>query len=891
MSVFISELRFEHHRENLGVGEAKPRLSWKFSGSVLDWIQESYEIEIERPYALETRKQTYTVKSAESVLVPWPCDPLQSGEAAAVRVRSFGNGAQTPWSDVGQVEAGLLKPEDWTCSLIETSHVIDPNKSHSPTLFRRSFFVSQNLSRARLYITAHGIYEVEINGIKASDHVLAPGWTVYNREVTYQTLDVSELLRPDSENVVGVHVAEGWYCGRIGFEGGRHNIWGSRLGVIAQMAIFYDDNTRQNIGSDSLWSYHSSHILSASLYDGETCDLSLAQPKWSSATFDASAWNGVAALPNDARRLRAPDGPPIRATEKLPAISVTKSPSGKTIVDFGQNLVGCVRLKIPRGPPLHKITMVHTEVLENGECATRPLRLAKATDTLILPQDVSEDETYWQPRFTFHGFRYMELNNWPQDFIDPADFSAVVIHTDMKRTATFKCSNPLLNRLHENVVWSMRGNFVGVPTDCPQRDERLGWTGDIQAFAPTATFLYDCQGMLKSWLRNLAVEQKAGGNGALPFFSPNVMQIPTIPVAIWGDAAIFVPWDMYLASGDKSILSLQKDSMLDWIDKGIPRNEQGLWGPTLVQLGDWLDPIAPPDRPGHGSTDAELVANAFLIKITDLMSAIFEALDETAKASSYAAQATALRAAFAAEYVTTTGRLVSDSQTALALAIYFSLLPSPEQEKHAAMRLEQLIRVRSRFKIATGFAGTPILGHALSKVGKSELFYRMLMNTKAPSWLYPVTMGATTIWERWDSMLADGRINPGEMTSFNHYALGAVADWIHTRIGGIQALTPGWKKFRIAPVPGGRLECASITFESPYGTVKSEWMVKAQNLILQVQVPPNTTAEVILPGQLEVKLIGSGLHEFSTVYVEPERPTLPKPLPFTTEDDDPNSLT
>lgn len=592
---------------------------------------------------------------------------------------------------------------------------------------------------------------------------------------------------------------------------------------------------------------------------------------------------------HDARLLRAPDGPPIRSTETLPVLNIIKSPSGKKILDFGQNLVGHVRIKIPEGGKGHAIRLVHTEVLEHGECATRPLRKAKATDTLILSGKTPSAQ-WWEPRFTFHGFRYVELNGWPQLEIDPTHFVAVVIHTDMKKTSSFESSNPYLNRLYQNIIWSMRGNFVGIPTDCPQRDERLGWTGDIQAFAPTAAFLYDCQGMLKNWLRNLAFEQKSGGNGSPPLFSPNAMSIPAFPLAIWGDATILVPWDLYLASGDASILSSQFESMQDWIDHGIPRNAQNLWGPTTIQLADWLDPIAPADRPGNGSTEAQLVANCFLIRITDVMAQVCQVLGHHEKAKLYSGQSSSMRIAFASEYITPNGRITSDSQTAIALGIHFKLFPTQAQQNHAAERLEELVRQRSRFKIATGFAGTPIIGHALSSVGKTQLFYRMLMNAKSPSWLYPVSMGATTMWERWDSMLPDGSINPGEMTSFNHYALGSVADWMHAVIGGLSTLEPGWKRFRVAPQPGGRLTSARVDFQSPYGKLTSSWRVEKDELILEVAVPPNTTAVVLLG--LEVpQTVGSGKYTFRTKYVEPERPSLPAPTPFMAEDDDPESLT
>lgn len=897
MSVYISNVYFEHHVAGLGIGESKPRLSWKFSGTAMDWIQDNYEIEIRRrdrdsPFGYQTT-HLYRVQSTESSNVPWPAEELASREQATVRVRSSGRGILTPWSSPHIVEAGLLRPEDWRCALIEAPHNIDSTKPHPPMLFRRCFFVKQSVRRARLYITAHGVYEVEMNGVRVPGATLSPGWTDYHHEIQYQTYDVLDLIQHDTDNVLGVHVAEGWYCGRLGFGGGHHNIWGSRLGVIAQLELSCDGGI-ESVGSDSMWVCDFSPILSASLYDGEIYDMAREKHGWSSKGFDDGGWRQVKVCEHDPRLLRAPDGPPIRETQTLPVTQMMTSPKGKLILDFGQNLVGVVRLKIPRGPPGHQVTLVHTEVLENGECATRPLRTAKATDSLVLPKtwslDIGGKQEFWQPKFTFHGFRYVEVINWPESLPNAADFSAIVIHTDMIKTGSFECSNSLVNRLHENIIWSMRGNFVGIPTDCPQRDERLGYTGDVQSFAPTACFLYDCYGILKSWLRNLAVEQRAGGNGSPPIFSPKAMPLPNIPIAIWGDATILVPWDLYWASGDVSILSSQFDSMRDWIDRGIPRDAKGLWGESRAQLGDWLDPGAPADRPHHGSTDSQLVANAFLIRVTDVMSQVCRILGHEDMELSYKAQAKSLRNAFSVEYITASGRLVSDSQTAIALAIQFDLFPTSAQREHAAQRLEHLILCRSRFKVATGFAGTPIIGHALSRVGKDQLFYRMLMNTKSPSWLYPVTMGATTIWERWDSMLADGAINPGEMTSFNHYALGSVANWIHRRIGGLEATEPGWKRFRVAPVPGGRLGHVSVTFDSPYGLVRSSWKVQEDLLVLDVQVPPNTVADVLLAPNV-CETVGSGAHRFRVGYSEPQRPLLPAPSPFAPEDDAPDSLT
>jgi alpha-L-rhamnosidase len=438
----------------------------------------------------------------------------------------------------------------------------------------------------------------------------------------------------------------------------------------------------------------------------------------------------------------------------------------------------------------------------------------------------------------------------------------------------------------------MKGNFVSIPTDCPQRDERLGWTGDIHVFTPTANYLYDTCGMLQGWAKDLAVEQMIDGSNVPPFFCPNVfLEDPKYPTAIWGDVLVGLPWDLYKSYGDRNILSQQMASMQAWIDKGIVRDEKtGLWEDGSYQFGDWLDPKAPPDEPGNSVTDPQLVANAYLIHTTSLMHEICIALDQGELAKQYSESVLRLKAAYQKRYITPEGRIVSDSQTAIALSIHFQLFPTLSQESVAATRLCDLILRNSRFKIATGFAGTPILGHALSRVGESQLFYRMLYHRKAPSWLYQVTMGATTMWERWDSMLPDGSINPGEMTSFNHYTLGAVGDWMHSTIAGLTSLEPGWRKFRVAPIPGGDLTHASARFLSPYGLITVKWTIAGTQFILAVAVPPNTKAEVLLPGGEKDHpiTVGSGTHEFKTDYKQPSWPPIPiYPQYYPHDDDEP----
>lgn len=887
----ITSLTFEHHppsTSTLGISEPRPRLSWRFGGEVPDWAQSSYDVEILPDGA--AAPEIYSVTSSENILVPWPGDALKNAQAASVRVRAHGaQGISTEWSARCTVETGLVDVREWVCELIEPRIDVEVAEGPKrPLLFRREFAVEadQRVMKARLHITAHGVYEAEVNGARVGDHVLAPGWSSYAHRLSYQSFDVTDTIR-EGGNVLGVHVAEGWFMGRLGFAGGKRNIWGERLGVMCQLVISMHDGKEVRVLSDGDWKYSQGPIVASELYDGEVYDANQEREGWSRPGYDDMAWSPVTARPiPDPAILKAPSGPPVRQTEVLPAVDVSISPSGRTIVDFGQNLVGVVRMRLPPGPKGHNITLTHTEVLEKGECATRPLRHAKATDTVILS---GRGSTEWSPKFTFHGFRYVQVANWPKEHpIELDDFSAVVLHTDMEKTGWFECSDKLLNKLHENIVWGMRGNFLSVPTDCPQRDERLGWTGDIQAFARTANFLYDTAGMLGDWLGDLAAEQMQCG-GIPPLVCPNVLGdlIGAQPVALWGDCVVTLPWDLYLAYGDKSILQAQYSSMKAWIDSAIPRQANGLWDDsTTYQLGDWLDPLAPADEPGNGRTDPELVANAFLIHATSVLADISSVLGFPDASSTYHSSVTSLKSAFSDEYVTRNGRLVSDSQTSLALAIYFSLL-APSQEKTAATRLAHLIRSTSRFKIATGFAGTPILGHALTKTGNTQLFYRMLLHRKCPSWLYPVTMGATTVWERWDSMLPDGSVNPGEMTSFNHYALGSVADWMHRVIGGVWPLEPGWREIAVEPVPGGNLTSANVRFLSPCGMVEVGWSIDEEDIFrLDVLLPGNTTGRLRLPGAEGTERLGSGRHQFCVPYVRPEWPPLPVYPPFFPHDDD-----
>jgi alpha-L-rhamnosidase len=862
-NVAIANVRFEHIRDALGIGTARPRLSWTITTKCPGWYQAAYEIKSYGPDG-HLREQTRRVESGESVLVPWPFAPLTSRELVLVQVRVFGaDGQPSEWSAPALVEAGLLHPGDWTAQFVTPDWDEDTFRPQPCPLLRREFDVRPGVTRVRLYVTALGVYEAQLNGVIVGDHVLAPGWTSYHHRLCYQTFDVTDLVH-EGRNAIGAILGDGWYRGRLGFLGGRRNLYGDRLALLAQLEIEYADGMTERLVTNGTWRAATGPILASDIYDGETYDARLERPCWSEPGYDDRDWLGVRLLDWDLATLVAPSGPPGRRIELVAPAAILPSLSGRTIVDFGQNLVGRLRLKV-QGATGQTITLRHAEVLEDGELCTGPLRFAQATDHYTLRGDGIET---WEPRFTFHGFRYAEVAGWPGT-LGTDDIRAVVCHSDMERTGWFECSDPLVNGLNENVVWSMRGNFLYLPTDCPQRDERLGWTGDIQVFSPTACFLYDTAGFLSSWLADLAAEQ-AAADGIVPFFVPHLMCTPISPAAAWGDAVVIVPWVLYERYGDTGILAVQFESMRAWVEliAGIA-GEGRLWEKG-IQFGDWLDPEAPPDKPWDARTAPSVVATAYFAHSAELLGKAADVLGRAADQARYLALAAEVRDAFAQEYATPAGRLISDTATAYALALQFALLPNADQRQRAGARLAALVR-GSGYHISTGFVGTPLVCDALCNAGEYEAAYRLLMQRECPSWLYPVTMGATTIWERWDSLLPDGSVNPGEMTSFNHYALGAVADWLHRTVGGLAPAAPGWRHIDIRPRPGGGLTFARARHRTPYGIAECSWQIERDEMTVEIEIPPNTSASVSLPGHHSGPIeVGSGRHHWSYLYQTPK---------------------
>ena len=832
-------LRFEHRTEAgpvLGIGTATPRLSWQVPTAAAGYQQTEYELEITTGEA-----QVYKVESPDQVLVPWPGAPLASRESAQVRVRVRGDGDWSEWSEPATVEAGLLTADDWTAQFVSPRE-IGAIGSPAPVL-KGVLQLPEGVTRARLYSTAHSIYLPELNGERVGDDELAPGWTAYQQRLRYQTYDVTDLVR-SGENELEFLIGNGWYRGRLGFHG-KDALYGDRLAVLAQLEVTTADGEVHVFGSDDTWTAHESAIIADDIYDGQRTDLR--RPTGPATSVDV--------LDADLTLLVAPDGPPVRVTDVLPALEITTSPSGKTLVDFGQNVVGRVRLTVRGGAEGDEIVLRHAEVLEDGELGVRPLRTAKATDTYVL---AGPDEVILDSPLTFHGFRYAEVTGVRD--LRVGDLEAVVINSDLRRTGWFESSDELLNRFHENVVWGMRGNFVDVPTDCPQRDERLGWTGDLQVFSPTASFLFDTAGFLTNWLADLAAEQKK--DGSVPYVVPDIFRQPGPATAAWGDAATIVPWVIYERTGDSGLLARQLPSMRAWVDRMADLAGTDLLWTGGFQFGDWLDPTAPPDNPFRAKADPDVIATAHLARSAEVVAQAAEVVGDAELAREYADLAARVRQAFVAEYTTEGGRVLSDAATTYALALQWALLPTEEQRRRAGERLADLVRTAG-FRISTGFVGTPLMADVLADTGHPDLAYRLLLQTGCPSWLYAVTMGATTVWERWDSMLPDGSINPGQMTSFNHYALGAVADWMHRRVAGLAPGDPGYRTIVVHPLPTSKLTSASARHLTPYGEAAVSWSRENGQLKLEVTVPVGSRAEVHVPGESTPINVGHGTHEWT----------------------------
>ncbi|MCL3789067.1 alpha-L-rhamnosidase, partial [Actinomyces sp. 187325] len=776
---------------------------------------------------------------------PWPLAPLSSRERAVWRVRVTGTSTSSTtttsgWSEPAVVETGLLERSDWSARPVTAPG--NTRTDAAPVLVRR-LTVPEGTTTARLHLTAGGTYEVFIDGVKVGTDELAPGWTEYRDRFLVQTHDVTAPLSP-GEHEVAVVLGNGWYRGHLTWAK-REAVYGDRLWLLAQLELTGPDGTT-TVGTDDQWAWRPSNVTANDLYDGQDVDLRL--PTLGSRTDEAPV--EVLPLPEQALEPTTLEMPTVIG--EVAPVEVITTPSGRKVLDLGQNLTGHVRLTVT-GEAGSVLTLRHAEVLEHGEMGMRPLRGAACTDRVTL----SGGHDVVALTLTQHGFRYVEVDGFDGD--DEALEAAVtarVVSSGMERSAWFDSSHELVNRLVENTRWSTIDNFITVPTDCPQRDERLGWTGDIGAFAPTALSLYDAAGFLASWTKDLAWAQTP--DGAMPVVSPDILDGTKLTCA-WGDAITLVPWAAYEATGDPALLEATVEAMARFVD-GVAEvaGSSRLWRGGF-QFGDWLDPDAAPDNPADAKADPDVVATAYFARSAAITARAYAVLGDEERSAHYEALAAEVRRAYLDAYVTADGLMLSDCATVYAQALAWDLLDTPRRVAGAGLRLADLVRLRS-FRISTGFVGTPLVPAALVKGGQAATAVRLVLERQCPSWLYPVTMGATTIWERWDSMLPNGDINPGEMTSFNHYALGAVTQWLITDLAGLDVSAPGGTALRIAPVVGHGLTRASVVRRLPVGTARLAWELDGERLRVSAEVPVGASAELALPGA-EPETVGHGRHE------------------------------
>ncbi len=830
-----------------GIDVLKPQLTWQLTGNRRNIHQSAYELRVgASPKELAQGKQlawnSGKINADQSVHVPYSGSPLLSGKKYFWQVRIWDDkGQASGWSPVGEWQMAFLQPGDWKASWIEPGFVQDSISRPSP-LFRKTFNTSKKIQYATAYVTARGLYEARINGQRVGDAFLTPGWTSYKKRLQYQQYDVTDLLRQGA-NAIGVSLGVGWYSGYLAW-GDAKNHFGSRIGLLFQLNIQYTDGTEEVISSDNSWKSSTGSILYSEIYHGETIDARKEKEGWSTATYDDHDWSGVQlSSDNNKNTLIATENEPIKKHEQFKPIKIFTTPSGEKVIDFGQNLVGWVQVKM-KGRPGDSIVLQHAEVLDkNKNFYTTNLRLAKQKNTYIFKGNGTE---VFEPHFTFQGFRYVKITSFKGE-INPDNFTAYALYSDMPATGTFSCSNQLINQLQHNIQWGQRGNFLDVPTDCPQRDERLGWTGDAQAFSRTASFNFQVNNFFSKWLKDVAADQRA--DGSVPFVVPNVLGQNEMGSAGWADVATIAPWNMYLAYGDKRLLEQQYPSMKAWVGYIQGQSKEDLWN-SGSHFGDWLFYRPEDDNDGRSAiTDKYLIAQCFYAHSTQLLINAAKVLGKADDVSTYTALLQRIKAAFLKEYATPGGRLISSSQTAYVLALQFDMLPENLREQ-AAQRLVDNIRSYGNH-LTTGFLGTPYLCHVLSRFGHLDVAYTLLLQDSYPSWLYPVKMGATTIWERWNGQKPDGSFETPGMNSFNHYAYGAIGDWMYRVTAGIDTEedAPGYRRIIIRPRPGGSLTQATGTLQTYYGNIKSSWQLQNGQFSLDVEVPANTTATVYIPAK------------------------------------------
>lgn len=865
-----TRLLTENENDPISIDAKTPRFSWQMTaGTSKNVLQSAYQI---RVYTADDNKLIWNsnkVSGSQSIYVPYKGPALTSGTAYVWQVMIWDiKGHASPWSKKAIWRMGLLSPSDWKASWIGPGYVGDTVNKPSP-MFRKGITLNKTVKSAFAYITAHGLYEAQINGAKIGDAYLTPGWTSYHKRLQYQVYDVSKML-VKGQNAIGAKVGSGWYRSTLVSS---PNHYGKDVGLVFQLEITYTDGTHETIVSDGSWKSATGELRYAEIYNGATIDARLVQKNWAKPGFNDSQWTAVKVQDYGKENLVATCNEPVRKHETFKALKVIITPKGEKIIDFGQNLVGWVQIKA-NGKAGDSIKISHTEVLDKaGNFYVENLRGAKAQNIYILK---GNGEEYFEPQFTWQGFRYIKVEGIMGD-LNLDNFTAVAVYSDMEPTGVFTTSNPMLNQLQHNIQWGQKGNFLDVPTDCPQRDERLGWTGDAQVFSRTASFNMNVHNFFTKWLKDVAADQNS--DGSVPHIIPDVFKQYDLGenggATGWSDAATVVPWNMYLAYGDKQLLQNQYSSMKAWVDYMQAHAKNSLWN-TGWHFGDWLFYSVENDLDGTSAiTSKYLIAQCFYAYSTQLVINAATALGNKTDADHYSLLLQQIKAAYLNEYVTPNGLISSDTQTAYVLALAFDMLPENLRVQAAGRLASNITRYGNH--LTTGFLGTPYLCHALSRFGYADVAYKLLLQESYPSWLYPIKMGATTIWERWDGIKPDGSFETPTMNSYNHYAYGAIGDWMYRVTSGIDTDPdgPGYKKIIIKPTVGGKLTYANASYETPYGKLTSNWKILGDTFYLDVEIPANTTATVYVPDAREkdgykIEQIGSGIYHFiSESFINP----------------------
>ena len=890
-SLTVFQLACEAVVNPLGIDTYHPQLSWKINSSARGVLQQAFRIIVAEGEAGPDGEQTIwdtkkVLGTAVSCRYEGPA--FLSGKRYFWKVQVWDDsGHVSAWSPAAWFETGLLHLSDWKANWIEPRlpPIIKyksglpvllgwkkkdpfPEKDLTPcSLLRKEFTVQSGLKRARIYATAHGIYSLHINGVRADQRELAPEFTSYNKLLLYQVYDVTGRLAK-GKNAIGATVADGWYGGRIGATGESAQ-YGNKHALLLQLVMEYEDGHTEQVVSDETWTCSTGPLVYSDLFIGEKYDARLEKSGWSGPGFDASGWKAVDTAFYDLKNLAVQAGMPVSQVMELQPVSVIVTPKGETVVDLGQNIAGKMRMKVS-GPAGTRIVLEHSEVLDRyGNFIHNIIGTNKdQKDVYILKGGMQE---VYEPAFTFHGFRYVKITGYP-GIPTVNDFTGLVVASDLPATGTFTCSDTLINQLQHNIVWSQRSNMLSIPTDCPQR-ERMGWTADIQVYAPTAMFNQDLRAFLTRWLRNLKADQLE--DGEVPMVVPytkgyreSIGKYLSHTSAGWGDACIIVPLRLYEKYGDLNPLMEQYETMQRWmgyVEQQASRKtpvgfwlnplnlfnsrkkerEKYLWN-TGFHYGDWLIP----SKTGHGLigmsvpvvATKRIVASAYYAYATSLMARISGILGKGEDQKKYLALHANIKRAFAGKYISSSGKIKPSLQGMYILALQFDLVPDAIKQK-SVQRLVELIKSNGD-KLDAGFLSIPFLMDVLCENGHKSIAYKILHQDGYPSWLYEVKKGATTIWESWNAITPDGRVSS---LSYNHYAFGCVGDWMYRTIGGLNAVEPGYKTSLIKPDPTDNITAATASLETVYGTLSSSWQIKEGIMTMNVMVPPNTSATIVLP--------------------------------------------